>query len=57
MDDLERAVAEFLDAADDCFAEYEQGYQDADATLRRLEPHLADLRETHEDATSDEDSA
>jgi hypothetical protein len=39
------AVREFLAAADDCYAEYEQGYSDADATLRKLEQHIGELRE------------
>lgn len=46
MSDLEAAVEEFLRNADDCYAEYENGYRDADATLRRLETHIEDLRET-----------
>jgi len=42
--DIERAVGEFLDAADRCYGEYEQGYADADATLRQLEAHIEELR-------------
>lgn len=45
MDDLEASVREFLRSADDCYSEYENGYVDADATLRRLEGHVDDLRE------------
>lgn len=45
MDDLEESVREFLDSADDCYSEYDDGYTDADATLRRLETHIDDLRE------------
>jgi hypothetical protein len=45
MDDLEAAVRTFLDSADDHYSEYENGYTDADATLRRLESDIEDLRE------------
>jgi predicted transcriptional regulator len=38
------AVADFLDRADSCYAEYEQGYTDADATLRKLDGHIEELR-------------
>ena len=44
MSDLEASVQEFLDAVDDCYDEYERGYTDADATLRRIERHLDELR-------------
>lgn len=47
-DDLAAAARDFLDAADDCYAEYEQGYSDADATLRKLDRHLGELREAVE---------
>ena len=43
MSDLEGEVEEFLDAVDDCFAEYERGYTDADATLRRIANHVESL--------------
>ncbi|MFB6309372.1 MAG: hypothetical protein ABEH35_08590 [Haloarculaceae archaeon] len=49
MSDLESAVEEFLRAADDCYEEYERGYTDADATLRRLEPRIEELRGALED--------
>jgi len=39
-DDLERAVATFLEDAERAYDEYEQGYADADATLRLLRSHL-----------------
>lgn len=39
-DDLERAVAEFIENAERAYDEYEQGYADADATLRLLRSHL-----------------
>ena len=38
--DLERAVAEFIDDAERAYDEYDQGYADADATLRLLRSHL-----------------
>ncbi len=44
MSDLEDAVERFLRKADSTYAEYEQGYADADATLRRLDGHIEDLR-------------
>lgn len=40
-DDLER----FFERVDDAYGEYEQGYADADATLRRVKQHLETLRE------------
>ena len=43
------AVADFLDRADSCYAEYEQGYADADATLRKLERHIEELRSAAEE--------
>ncbi|MDG5776956.1 hypothetical protein VB773_09675 [Haloarculaceae archaeon H-GB2-1] len=44
-DDLDEAVTTFLEQADKAYSEYEQGYADADATLRVLERHVADLRD------------
>lgn len=38
--DIERAVAAFLEDAERAYDEYEQGYADADATLRVLRSHL-----------------
>ncbi len=49
MTDADEAVERFLRKADDAYAEYEQGYADADATLRRLERHLDRLRDAVED--------
>ena len=49
MSDLEDAVDEFLAAADECYADYDRGYDDADAALRRLETHIDDLREASEE--------
>jgi hypothetical protein len=44
-DDLEDAVAQFLESADSVYAEYDQGYVHADAALSMLEPHVESLRE------------
>jgi hypothetical protein len=44
----DEAVAAFLRAADDAYDEYEHGYTDADATLRRLESAIAELRSATE---------
>ncbi|WP_254839234.1 hypothetical protein [Natronomonas marina] len=49
MTDTEEAVEQFLRKADAAYEEYEQGYTDADATLRRLERHLDRLREATEE--------
>lgn len=49
MDDSEESIQEFLGNADDCYSEYENGYVDADATLRRLETHIEDLRDAVEE--------
>ncbi|WP_197425068.1 hypothetical protein [Natronomonas sp. CBA1123] len=38
------AVEAFLEQADSTYEEYEQGYADADATLRRLKKHIEELR-------------
>jgi archaellum component FlaC len=46
--DTDDAVERFLERADAAYDEYDQGYADADATLRRLERHIDDLRETVE---------
>jgi peptidoglycan hydrolase CwlO-like protein len=43
------AVADFLDRADSCYEEYEQGYTDADATLRKLDGHIEELRSAVEE--------
>ncbi len=39
------AVERFLDDVDACLEEYDQGYADADATLRKLRTHVDRLRE------------
>lgn len=49
MADLEDAVEDFLDGADAVYAEYDQGYMDADAALSVLEGHVEDLREEFEE--------
>ena len=48
-DDIDTAVETFLDKADAALDEYDQGYTDADATVRVLRDHLSDLREAAED--------
>jgi hypothetical protein len=50
MSDTDDAVEEFLENADTAYGEYDRGYADADATLRRLKRHVEDLREAHKDA-------
>jgi hypothetical protein len=49
MTDTDEAVVCFLRKAASTYEEYEQGYADADATLRRLEGHIDDLRSAVED--------
>lgn len=48
-DELSNAVESFLAEADTVFAEYEQGYMDADAALSRIEASLPELREAHDE--------
>ncbi|MFB6075331.1 MAG: hypothetical protein ABEJ89_09990 [Haloarculaceae archaeon] len=48
MSDLDEAVEAFLDGADECLAEYDRGYADADATLRKLRTRIDRLREARE---------
>ena len=48
MTDPDEAIEEFLRKVDAAYGEYEQGYADADATLRRLERQVDDLREAAE---------
>jgi hypothetical protein len=43
------AVAEFIDAAEQIFYEYNEGYLDPDAALSRLGDHVGELRDTYED--------
>jgi hypothetical protein len=47
-DGTDAAVERFLERVDAAYDEYEQGYADADATLRRLERHVETLREAVE---------
>ena len=42
--ELDAAVAQFLSEADAAYEEYDRGYTDADATLRRLETAIEQLR-------------
>lgn len=49
-DDLSEAVAAFLSEADSAYEEYDRGYTDADATLRRLESAVEQLRTAADDA-------
>ena len=49
MSELDDAVEEFLERADTAYEEYDHGYADADATLRRLERHLKRLRDAVEE--------
>ncbi|WP_192918577.1 hypothetical protein [Salinigranum salinum] len=41
-------VAEFIDAAEKIYHEYNEGYIDPDAALSRLGDHVAELRDTYE---------
>jgi hypothetical protein len=43
------AVAEFIDAAEQIYYEYNEGYLDPDAALSRLGDHVGELRDTYED--------
>ncbi|MCQ4333822.1 hypothetical protein KM295_10075 [Natronomonas sp. F2-12] len=45
MTDTDEAVERFLRKADSTYEEYEQGYADADVTLRRLKSHIDALRD------------
>ena len=49
MIDTDDAVDEFLAEADAAYKEYEKGYTDADATLRRLETAIEELRTANEE--------
>lgn len=51
---LEPAVREFIRQANDAYHEYEQGYADADATLRVLRAHLDRLETAVESDTGGE---
>jgi hypothetical protein len=43
MTDTDEAVAAFLAEADTIYSEYDEGYMDADAALRRLRTEIDDL--------------
>lgn len=47
-DNLSDTVETFLSEADAAYEEYDRGYTDADATLRRLESAIEALRESAE---------
>lgn len=44
MTDTDSAVDQFLSDADAALEEYDQGYADADATIRLLRAHIEQLR-------------
>ena len=48
MTDTDDAVEEFLREADTVFGEYDDGYMDADAALRRLRTEIENLEESTE---------
>jgi len=48
-DEIETAVDDFLDDADDALEQYDRGYADADATLRLLRARIDELREAAEE--------
>jgi hypothetical protein len=48
-DAVEDAVETFLSEADAAYEEYDKGYTDADATLRRLETAIEQLRSANEE--------
>ncbi|EMA04445.1 hypothetical protein C439_02182 [Haloferax mediterranei ATCC 33500] len=47
-DELETAVAKFLNDYKRAMTEYEKGYADADATLSVVDSHVDELREAQE---------
>jgi chromosome segregation ATPase len=53
-DEAIEAVREFIREANDAYDEYEQGYADADATLRVLRAHLDRLETAVDPATDGE---
>ena len=50
MTDTDDAVETFLAESETVLEEYDQGYADADATLRQLRQHIETLRKAHDDA-------
>ncbi|MFW6017942.1 MAG: hypothetical protein ACOCPX_03905 [Halapricum sp.] len=49
MTDRDAQIEQFFDAVDTAFKEYDQGYADADATLRVLRSHLEEFRKSVEE--------
>lgn len=49
MTDNDSAVEQFLNDADGALEEYDQGYADADATIRLLRAHIEELRSATEE--------
>lgn len=49
MSDHEEELDAFLQEAETVYEEYDQGYLDADAALRRLRPLVEDLTDAAED--------
>lgn len=47
---LEEAVDAFVGDAETVYDEYDQGYLDADAALRRIRTHLDDLEDAAEES-------
>jgi hypothetical protein len=45
MTDADDAIEAFLAETETVFEEYDQGYMDADAALRRIRGHVEDLRD------------
>lgn len=43
MTDADERIDAFLDEAETILGEYDQGYMDADAALRRLRAHIEEL--------------
>ena len=48
MSDTDDAVSEFLSESKTIFSEYDDGYMDADAALRRLRTEIDELEEAAE---------
>lgn len=44
MTDADERIETFLDDVDTVFGEYDEGYMDADAALRRLRGRIEELR-------------
>lgn len=48
-EDLREAVERFVKRTDVALSEYDEGFTDADATVRVIRSHLDDLREAAEE--------